>query len=343
MKAPASFYIPLQDGKVKCELCIRGCVIEKGKRGACRVRVNEDGKLYSLIYGEVSTYSVEYVEKIPLYMYYPNQQFLTLGSAGCNLSCDFCLTWNITQVLPEEVEVTPLKTENIVESAKALGCTGVCYTHSEPTLNLEYYLEIMKAVEKAGLKNVFATNGLLSENVLDEILKYVDAFALTFKGKESFYSKYCSADVPKEHLLKIITKIKEKKKHLELVYVLIPDLNDDEESLSSLAELSLHGEAPVILLRFFPSYKLDKLEATPEESLEKALNYLYSKGVENVFMENIFSHPGKNIYCASCKDLLVEREGYGVVKWNLETRGSENYCKNCGTKSKVVGSLGKFA
>ncbi len=336
------FFERVGNGRVKCTLCTRECLLEPGQRGACRVRINQQGKIHSLIYGRLSTYSLEYVEKIPLYLYYPNSQFITLGSAGCNLGCDFCLTWNITQVEPEEVELSPLSPENLVKSAQALKARGIAYTHSEPTLNLEYYIEIMKTAAKYNLKNVFATNGILSLKALRTILRYVDAFAVTFKGNRGFYSEACHFSPPEGHLAQVVKRIRDAGKHLELVYVLIPGKNDDTQSLDELAALASEVEAPVILLRFFPSYRYENIEATPEESLERAREHLMQKGVEYVFLENIFSHPGKNIHCRECGRVIVSRQGYGVVEWNLRTQGEENYCLFCGSKTPVVGTRGKL-
>lgn len=336
------FFERVGNGRVKCTLCVRECVLEPGQRGACRVRVNRQGEIHSLIYGRLSTYSVEYVEKIPLYLYYPNSQFITLGSAGCNLGCDFCLTWNITQVEPEEVDLSPLSPDNIVKSARALRARGIAYTHSEPTLNIEYYLEVMKTAVRSGLKNVFATNGIISLEALHTILNHVDAFAVTFKGSRKFYSRACHFSPPEGHLSRVLRSIRDAGKHLELVYVLIPGKNDDTQSLKELAALASEVEAPVILLRFFPSYRYERVESTPEESLERARDYLIGAGVGHVFLENIFSHPGKNVYCRECGKVLVSRQGYGVVEWNLRTEGEENYCIFCGSKSQVLGTLGKL-
>jgi pyruvate formate lyase activating enzyme len=44
-------YKKLEDRKVICEICPNLCLLAPGDRSVCRSRVNVDGKLYSLTYG----------------------------------------------------------------------------------------------------------------------------------------------------------------------------------------------------------------------------------------------------------------------------------------------------
>jgi pyruvate formate lyase activating enzyme len=243
------------------------------------------------------------------------------------------LTWNLTQVEPREVAADVMEAERIVKSARELNCRGIVYTHSEPTLNLEYYLEIMKLARKEGIVNAFATNGLISPEGLDIISDYLDAIALTVKGTEGFYGKICGFRVRKSDLMRAVEDIREREIHLELVYVLIPGFNDDEASLKETVEFARAGRSPLIFLRFFPSYKMDNLNSTPEEVLEKAVNFAYNQGVKYVYLENIYAHPAKNTYCGECRRLLIKREGYGIVEWNL----NEKRCPTCGARAPIVG------
>ncbi|MEE8402552.1 MAG: AmmeMemoRadiSam system radical SAM enzyme [Candidatus Hydrothermarchaeaceae archaeon] len=321
------------DAVAECNLCIINCKINDGKKGFCGVRENRGGKLYSLIYGKLSSFSTDFIEKAPCYHFYPNHKFLTIGSVGCNLRCKFCLTWSITQVDPQSVRTDELGVEKIVRSAKELGCRGIVYTHSEPTLNIEYYAKLMKKAKGGGLVNVFATNGLISLEAFDLIADRLDVVTLTIKGDRNFYNKVCGVDFDKVHLSNLAKAINARNVHLEIVYVLIPGHNDDLDSLIELIEFVKDANAPLIFLRFFPSYKMDNQGSTPEEGLEHALNLAYQKGLKYVYVENIYSHPGKNTYCERCKKPVIKREGYGIVEWNLE----EDSCKFCGAKIPIIG------
>lgn len=328
----ACCYAPQDDGSVECNLCIINCRIPQGKRGLCRVRENRDGKLYALTYGLLSSFSTDFVEKVPLYHFYPNHKFLTVGSAGCNLGCKFCLTWSITQVEPEDVDLEEMAVDAMVRSAKELDTMGVVYTHSEPTLNIEYYTEMAKAARDAGLKNVFATNGFVTQDAFEMISPYLDAVALTVKGTEEFYKKTCGVHYNRDHLTSLCKGINEKSIHLEVVHILVPgpgmEANADEAIL-----IAREAGAPLIFLRFFPSHKMDKIRSTPEDDMEAMLGRAYAAGVRYAYVENIHYHPGKTTYCESCKTPLIRREGYGIVDWRLEGR----LCSVCGTRIPIVG------
>jgi pyruvate formate lyase activating enzyme len=326
-------YSSLGDKKIRCNLCIIGCTIGEGQLGLCQTRENVSGRLFNTVYSHLTSFSTDFVEKIPLYHFHPNQRFLTIGGAGCNLSCKFCLTWNITQKPLAEIDTEYLPPEKLVNSALELGCGGLAYTHSEPSLNIEFFSEVMEIAKKSGLVNVFATNGFLSLEAFDRIANLVDAVALTFKGGEDFYRKVCGARYDKEHFKKLIENIKRVGIHLELVYVLIPGVNDDDESLSEVMGIAKAADAPLIFLRFFPSYKMEDIDSTPEGTLERAINLAYTRGVDYVYMENIFQHPGKNTYCPACKTILIEREGYGIVDWRVV----DGRCPGCGKVVPIVG------
>jgi pyruvate formate lyase activating enzyme len=328
----ALFNRPCEGGAIKCELCIIGCRIPDGSRGFCRVRENRGGKLFNMVYGKLSSYSTDFVEKVPLYHFYPNHKFLTVGSAGCNLRCRFCLTWNITQVEPEEVELDEMPPDKLVESASALGMKGIVYTHSEPTLNIEYYQEVMEAVQEAGLKNVWATNGFITLEAFDSIAGSLDAVALTIKGDEDFYAKVCGVRYQRDHVLEFCREIKGRGIHLETVHILVPGKAMEENMKEAIAVARETG-SPIIFLRFFPSHKMDRLSATREDVLEEALAAAYEAGVKYAYVENIHSHPGKTTYCENCRAPLIKRMGYGIVDWRLEG----NLCPYCETRIPIVG------
>ncbi len=326
-------YKPLSGRKVKCNLCILGCTIDTGKRGRCKTRENREGKLFNIIYGGLSSFSTDFIEKTPLYHFYPNHRFLTIGSAGCNLSCKFCLTWSITQKLVDELTLDFIAPARLLDSARELNCRGIVYTHSEPTLNIEFYSEIMEKAKSQGLLNVFATNGFISIEAFKRISHLLDAVALTYKGSKDFYTDICGVISEDAHFQDLVSEIKKNGIHLEVIYVLIPGVNDDRDSLEEVINFALKAEAPLIFLRFFPSYKMDDIESPTDKDLERALHTAYQMGLEHVYVENIFEHPGKNTYCPGCGSVLVERKGYGIVSWRVR----EGRCPICSYRVSISG------
>ena len=93
----ARFYEPLADKKVLCTLCPHDCRIPNNGRGACSVRYNRDGRLYTLVYDKVVARNLEPIEKKPLFHFHPGSTAYSIATVGCCLRCAFCQNWQISQ------------------------------------------------------------------------------------------------------------------------------------------------------------------------------------------------------------------------------------------------------
>ncbi len=276
----ALYYEKIPGNIVRCHLCPYECPIPPGGRGACGVRQNADGILYSLIYGKTTGISLDPIEKKPLYHYHPGEEILSLGTRGCNLHCDFCQNWHISQGADGPVE--NITSPEVVRRAKELGSFGIAYTYNEPFVWYEFVLDTAKLARQNGLKNVLVTNGFVNREPLEEMLPYIDAMNIDLKAlDEDFYAKIC-----KGRLKPVLDVIKTSAKacHVELTNLIIPTLNDSEGSVRKMVDWiydNLGPETPLHLSRYFPCYKM-KLPPTPVETLKRAeriakekLRYVY--------------------------------------------------------------------
>lgn len=327
----AKYYNKIND-KIKCLLCPQGCLITSGgKTGFCRVRKNIDGKLYATTYGKVSSVSLDPIEKKPLYHFYPGSQIISLGAIGCNLSCDFCQNWHISQ---EEVPLSLLSPSEALEVAlKYKDNIGISYTYNEPLIWYEYIFDVASQAKEKGLKNVLVTNGFLNEEPLREILPFIDAANIDLKSFNSeFYKKIC-----KGKLSSILDAIKIFKEYcfVEITNLIIPTLNDSEEEIENLSSWiaeNLGKDTPLHFSKYFPNYKME-IPATPIKTLEKAYNIAVKK-LDFVYLGNIWDGKFSNTFCPNCKKLLIERIGYTTEIVNLKG----NICKNCG--KEIAGVFG---
>ncbi len=276
----ALYYEKLSQGRVHCHLCPYECQIPPGGKGACRVRQNKDGALYSLVYGKTSSIALDPIEKKPLYHYHPGEKILSLGTRGCNLHCDFCQNWHISQEVDGSME--NITCEEVVERAKALGSFGIAYTYNEPFIWYEFVLDTAKLAKAKGLKNVLVTNGFVNRGPLEGILPYTDAMNIDLKAfDEDFYIKVCKGRL--KPVLDVI-KMSAKACHVELTNLIIPTLNDSEVTIRKMVDWiyeNLGPEVPLHLSRYFPCYNMD-LPPTPIETLKRAkriakekLKYVY--------------------------------------------------------------------
>ncbi len=276
----ALYYEKTGSEKVRCHLCPYECIIPPGGKGACGIRRNVDGILYSLIYGKTTGLSLDPIEKKPLYHYHPGEEILSLGTRGCNLHCDFCQNWHISQDVDGPTE--DITSPEVVRKAKELGSFGIAYTYNEPFIWYEFVLDTAKLARRDGLKNILVTNGFVNRAPLEEMLPYIDAMNIDLKAfDEDFYAKICKGRL--KPVLDVI-KISAKACHVELTNLIIPTLNDSEGSVRKMVDWicdNLGAEMPLHLSRYFPCYKMD-LPPTPIETIKRVeriakekLKYVY--------------------------------------------------------------------
>lgn len=313
----ALYYKKLKDKIVQCQLCPRKCLIKDSERGDCRVRENNSGKLYSLVYGKPCSVGVDPIEKKPLFHFLPGSKVYSIGTAGCNLHCSFCQNWTISQVNPEDVSAVDLEPKDVVKQAKQCGCKGIAYTYSEPTIFYEYALETAKLAKEKGLKNIWVSNGFINEEPIKRISKYIDAANIDLKGiNNKFYRKYTLAWV--EPVLNCLKILKRNNVWIEITNLVIPGANDKESEIEELCKWiskNLGRNVPLHFSRFFPCYKLNRLEETPIDTLAMAKK-IGKKYLDYVYVGNL--HREENTYCPECKSLLIKRRGFDVLKNSIK-------------------------
>ncbi len=326
----AILYQKLPEKKVSCSLCSRRCTIPEGKRGFCGVRENRGGTLYSLVWGRPCSYAVDAIEKKPFFHFFPGTSAFSLATVGCNFRCIHCQNWRISQA--REVYGEELSPEQIVRMAK--GCGGIAYTYTEPTVFMEYALDIAKLARGKGMYNVFVTNGYMTPEAVGE-MKLIDASRIDLKSmRDKFYKEICGASL--EPVLESI-RLLHKKGHVELINLVIPGKNDGDEELHELSKwvADLDPDIPLHFTAYHPANKLNS-PMTPAKTIERARRIALEEGVHFVYVGNIPGHPGENTYCYNCGQMLVERAGFSVSKYGL---GKEKRCPKCGVKIRVVDSF----
>ena len=320
----AMYYDKKERKVVKCNLCPHGCTIKDQEVGICKVRKNVGGTLISLNYGKISSLAYDPIEKKPLYHFYPGKKILSIGSYGCNLSCDFCQNWEISQEKPMTLEI---EDEDIVVMAKSRGSIGVAYTYNEPTISFEYVFHLSKLIRQKGLKNVLVTNGFINPEPLKELLPYVDAMNVDLKSmKDDFYKKLCKGKL--EPVMNTI-EMAAKKIHVEITTLIIDGLNSSEEEISMLSKWisQIDKDIPLHLTKYFPAYNMD-IPSTTYDTLMRAkevakryLNYVYIGNVMGI---------DNNTYCPRCSNELINRSTVGQVV-GIE----DGKCSKCGYEVNI--------
>ncbi len=331
MKKEAVLYEKLEDKEVKCNVCQRRCVIPEGKTGWCMTRLNDRGALYSLIYGEVSSISINPIEKKPVFHFYPGSKWLSLGSLGCNFRCPGCQNWDIAHWKGETLSETEyLSPEEEIIRARQNGCLGISWTFNEPVIWLEYTVASAKLARKQGLFTNYVTNGYITEEAFDMIAPFLDVYRVDIKGFSD--DTYLRTGHIKgfKGIRKMTKKAKEYGMHVEVVTNITPGFNDDEAELRSIASWiknTLGPETPWHVTRFYPHLELSHLPPTPIAGLEMAWSIGKEEGLWYVYIGNVPGHKYENTYCHNCKELLIERNVFDIIK-NKSINGK---CPNCNT------------
>jgi len=318
----AKYWSTLSDGRIACELCPQACVIPEGGHGVCIGRANRDGILMAETFGQTVSVAMDPIEKKPLYHVCPGLSVLSIACNGCNLRCDFCQNWSISQM---KAQTTPLRPAELVKLAIESRSFGVAYTYTEPLIWFEYLLQAGALVRESGLKNILVTNGILNEAPLRELLPLIDAMNIDLKSmKESFYRDYCHIDGLEA--VKRTIRLAAEACFIEVTNLIIPGLNDSDEDLRELVAFvaDLSPAIPLHFSRYFPTHKM-RIPATPVSTLVRAKEIAQER-LQYVYLGNVQLKDDANTYCPDDGHLLVRRTGYRVEIVGIDG----GCCSGCG-------------
>lgn len=324
----ARFYDKLAQKLVQCRLCPRQCVVPPGERGYCRVRENRGGTYYTLVYSRVAAAHVDPVEKKPLFHFRPGSLAFSVANGGCNVNCKFCQNWELSQARPEELRAIYLPPDDLAGVAQRNDAPLLAFTYSEPIVGIEYLLDAAAAGHKVGLQSVVISNGFIRPEPLRAMCAAVDAIKVDIKSfSETYYREVVRGEL--KPVLETIVAVRRSGRWLELVYLVVPGLNDGDPEFRGLAKwirAELGPDVPVHFTRFHPKYLLKNLPPTPVATLERAKAIADSEGLHFAYIGNIPGHSGENTNCPKCGRLLVERLGFTVLQMQVE-QGKCRYCR----------------
>lgn len=329
-------------GSLMCRICPKACILGKNEVGYCGVRINTGERIISKTYGKTTGISIDPIEKKPLYHFQPGTDTLSIGGIGCNLSCIFCQNFSTSQerskLGSEFLEMhTP---EEIVNVAQKKNLSSISVTYNEPTINLEYIVDIASLAHQHGLKVIAVTNGFLQPKTAKFLTDYIDAANVDFKGDKQFYKDVC--DARQTPVRKTIETWFDAGVHIELTTLVIPGYNDSKEFISDTITWITHRlskDVPLHFSRFFPMYLLNDVPPTPLKTLLHCKDEAVKSKLHYVYIGNVGSQVDDNTYCSNCGSVLIERgtsqnfrrRGYETIFKNYNKIG--NKCSSCGAKS----------
>lgn len=315
------------DDKLRCLLCPHSCLIPGGERGLCGIRENTGNEIRLNSYGVISGFALDPIEKKPLYHFYPGKNILSAGSYGCNLKCDFCQNYHISQNTDTHAAHRLSPGELVSRAVKAENNIGIAYTYNEPVIWYEYVTDCAMLVTAEGLKNVMVTNGYVSRKPLLRLIELIDAFNIDLKSFENgFYRKYTGASL--KPVLETIKEVAASGRHLEITTLIIPGLNDSADEMKREAEwiaTNAGSRVPLHISRYFPMYKRHE-PPTPSgtilqlrEAASEYLDFVYTGNMSELYA-------GSDTICPQCNTTVIRRSGYRTVLTDLSGDGR---CLKC--------------
>ena len=329
-----------RDDNASCNTCERRCEIGIGELGFCKTRQNIDGKIRTLVYGDISLMEAHPIEHKPLFHFYPGSTVLTVSTWSCNFVCGWCFRKFLSRA-PENIGrghfLSPSK---FLEILKESGCQGTSISFNEPTLLLEWAIDVFPLTRSEGYFNTYVTNGYMTSDALKLLAEYgLGAMNIDIKGDADAVRQHCGGDVAR--IWQRAIEAKALGLWVEITTLIIPQITDDERCLREIARRiknDLGPDTPWHVNAYFPRDEValslhDK--ETPLDSLVRARDIGIGEGLHYVYAGGYHS-PHQNTYCPYCGELLIERYGFGFdfFQYNM---GTDNKCPKCGNEIPIVG------
>ena len=321
-------YVSDAGGRVQCGICPNRCILGPGDRSVCRSRVNIDGKLYSLAYGNPCAVHVDPIEKKPLNHFYPATSVFSIATTGCNFRCLNCQNYEISQRKPEDVRHAELFPAEVVEAAIEKETPSIAYTYSEAITFYEYTYDTAEQARAAGLKNVLVSNGYINQDPLLRLCGYLDGANINLKSFDDHIYR-CLNGGTLQPVLNTFKTLHQQDVWFEMTTLIVPTYVDDPEMIKRMCAWILQElgpDYPLHFLRFFPQYKLKRLPPTPVATLERLRDVALAEGIHYVYVGNVPGHEGCHTYCHNCGNLLIERNGYLLAQNHIRA-GRCEFCR----------------
>jgi pyruvate formate lyase activating enzyme len=239
-----------------------------------------------------------------------------------------CQNWDISQARPEQVHADYLPPATLAQLARDNGCDSIAYTYSEPVIFYEYVADSARAARAVGVKSAVVTGGYIQQEPLKKLCGLVDAVKVDLKGfTQKFYKEVVNGEL--KPVLEALSTMRKLGMWNEIVYLVIPTLNDSDAEFKGLArwmKTELGADVPVHFTRFHPEYLLKNLPPTPLETLERAKAIGDAEGLHYVYIGNVPGHPAENTYCPKCRRIVVKRSGFTIEGMFLK-KGKCQYCQ----------------
>lgn len=309
-----------------CQLCEHHCGVNrlKGELGVCRIGLPE-------------------VASATLHPAPP--QSYTIFMAGCNFKCLNCQNWSISQypdngssirgfLEPKELAMESIKQINSA-FGRVMGADRIFFSGGEPTIHLPYIENIVEEARRIdpSTKVNFDTNGFMTEESLDRVLKFTTSITYDIKAfhDETHRAITGSTVRPVLRNAEYIGKYA-REKLWEYRILVIPKIN--EEEISHICEFiaTIDPSLPVCFLAFRPNFILENHQGASTKLMLQCVKIAEDAGLKNAYWSG---HTGLTGKIAPVNDQMKRKytlpeaalAGTYALKAGCATHPRD--CKNC--------------
>ena len=321
----------LDRNRLRCYACGHCCPIAEGQTGVCKVRYNRGGQLYAP-WGYVGGVQCDPIEKKPFFHAYPGALAYSFGMLGCDLHCSYCQNWVTSQALRDPNALSPpldATPELLVQDALAQGAKVLVSTYNEPLITSEWAVAIFRAARAAGLMTAFVSNGNGTPQVIEYLQPWIDLYKVDLKSFNDRHYRQLGGRL--QPILDTIRRLYAEGIWLEIVTLLIPGFNDNDEELRQMTDFiaSVSPEIPWHVTAFHKDYKMTSPDDTKPADLLRAAAIGREAGLRYVYAGNRPGEVGalENTHCHHCRETVIRRNGYLIDEYRLTPEGKCPACK----------------
>jgi pyruvate formate lyase activating enzyme len=323
----------LPDASLRCVACGHRCLIREGRRGICKVRFNQGGRLL-VPRGYVAALQCDPVEKKPFFHVLPGADALTFGMLGCDFHCGYCQNWLTSQSLRDERATTDaddITAEALVTLAEEQDARLIVSSYNEPLITAEWAMEVFEPARTRGFLTGFVSNGNATAEALDFIRPLTDCYKIDLKTMNDRHYRQLGGVL--DHVLEAIGLVYERGIWLEVLTLVIPGFSDDPAELRAAARYiaGIDKNIPWHVTAFHEDYKFWGMGNTTADVLVRACEIGAQEGLNFVYAGNLPGRVGRweHTWCPTCHALLVERFGYHILQNRI---GSAGACPDCSAR-----------
>lgn len=280
----------------KCEICPHKCKIDRTK--------NQVGRCKSKDTVKVALASIHNFEEPCIS---GRNGSGTVFFSNCNLSCEFCQNYEISQQgLGKEISIERLAEIFIEQQSRGADNINLV----SPTSYAVQIIEAIKIAKNNGLKIpiIYNTNGYENIETLKLLEGYIDIYLPDLKYAENDLAKKYSKI---ENYFEIATSaIKEMyrqvgkneydengiiKAGIIIRHLILPNHTENSKKvLKWIAENMPKNITVSVMAQYFPTYKAKEIpeiaRKITKEEYEKVENYLYELDLENGYIQELGEH-----------------------------------------------------